>query len=166
MEILELFIEFYQLFTGNKKLIWKTLKAYSGDLKHFFEYENNILQPYICAFISYLNGQLKHKDTSIRRKIITLKNFYNYLLDNEIIEFSHFRKLKFRFKQERKLPKTSTVMEISKILKCFDANISSLFIYTERIRPWYSSFSAQFYLFLYRYFACFLLKTSFSNFRT
>ena len=117
---------------ATKNLSEKTLRAYTSDLKQFFNYENNILQPDICAFITYLNGQLKLKDTSIRRKIITLKNFYNYLLDTEIINSSPFRKLKFRFKQEKKLPKTLTVNEISKILKCFDIDPTALSPYTQR----------------------------------
>ena len=111
---------------ATKNLSEKTLKAYSSDLKQFFNFEKNILQPDICSFIAYLNNDLKLKDTSIRRKIITLKNFYNYLIDNEIIDTSPFKKLKIRFKQERKLPKTLTVHEISKILKCFDIDISTL----------------------------------------
>lgn len=123
MDYLSNFINYLQ---ATKNLSEKTLKAYSSDLKQFFDYENNILQPNICAFISYLSSQLELKDTSIRRKIITLKNFYNYLLDNEFIEHSPFRKLKFRFKQERRLPKTLTIIEISKILKCFNIDPSSL----------------------------------------
>ena len=110
---------------ATKNLSNKTLKAYSIDLIQFFKFEQNILTPDICAFISYLSNQLRLKDTSIRRKIITLKNFYNYLIDNEIIETSPFKKLKFRFKQERKLPRTLTVIEISKILKCFEIETST-----------------------------------------
>ena len=117
---------------ATKNLSEKTLRAYTSDLKQFFNYENNILQPDICAFISYLNRQLKLKDSSIRRKIITLKNFYNYLLDTEIINSSPFRKLKFRFKQEKKLPKTLTVNEISKILKCFDIDPTALSPFTQK----------------------------------
>ena len=117
---------------ATKNLSEKTLRAYTSDLKQFFNYENNILQPDICAFITYLNGQLKLKDTSIRRKIITLKNFYNYLLDTEIINSSPFRKLKFRFKQEKKLPKTLTVNEISKILKSFDIDPTALSPFTQK----------------------------------
>lgn len=123
MNYLSNFINYLQ---ATKNLSEKTLKAYTSDLLQFFKYEGNMLQPNICAFISYLNIELKLKDTSIRRKIITLKSFYNYLIDNEIIDSSPFRKLKFRFKQERKLPKTLTVIEISKILKCFDFDFSSL----------------------------------------
>ncbi len=123
MDYLSNFINYLQ---ATKNLSEKTLKAYTSDLKQFFDYENKIIQPNLCAFISYLNGQLKLKDTSIRRKIITLKIFYNYLIDNEIIENSPFRKLKFRFKQERKLPKTLTINEISNILKCFNIDTSTL----------------------------------------
>lgn len=129
MDYLSNFINYLQ---ATKNLSEKTLKAYKSDLKQFFEYEKTVLRPDICAFISYLSGQLKLKDTSIRRKIITLKNFYNYLFDYEIIDTSPFRKLKFRFKQEKKLPKTLTVNEISKILKCFEIDPSTLSAFSQK----------------------------------
>lgn len=129
MDYLSNFINYLQ---ATKNLSEKTLKAYTSDLKQFFENENNVLKPDICAFISYLSGQLKLKDTSIRRKIITLKNFYNFLFDNEIIDSSPFTKLKFSFKQEKKLPKTLTVNEISKILKCFDLDTSTLSPFSQK----------------------------------
>ena len=129
MNYLSNFIKYLQ---ATKNLSEKTLKAYICDLKQFFNYENNIILPNICAFISYLNEKLKLKDTSIRRKIITLKNFYNYLLDNEIIYSSPFRKLKFKFKKEKKLPKTLSVNEVSRILKCFDIDISSLSTFSQK----------------------------------
>ena len=104
-----------------KNLSDKTLSAYTSDLNQFFSYEQNIFNPDICSFISFLSSKLKLKDTSIRRKIITLKCFYSYLIDTEIIDYSPFTKLKFRFKQEYKLPKTITVKDVSKILDYFDA---------------------------------------------
>ena len=84
------------------------------------------MTPDICAYISHLNKDLNLKDTSIRRKIITLKYFYDYLINYEIIATSPFDKLKFKFKQERKLPKTLPVSDIHKILKCFDIETDSL----------------------------------------
>lgn len=123
MDYLSNFINYLK---ATKNLSQKTLSAYKSDLKQFNSFENNILNPDICAFISYLNSDLKLKDTSIRRKIITLKNFYDFLLDNEIIETSPFKKLKFRFKQEKRLPKTLSVTEISKILNCFDIETPTL----------------------------------------
>ncbi len=123
MDYLSKFINYLQ---ATKNLSVKTLKAYSSDLTQFFKYEQNIIHPDICGFISYLNSEIKLRDTSIRRKIITLKSFYNYLIDSEIIDIYPFEKLKIKFKQERKLPKTLSVTEISKILKCFEIEITTL----------------------------------------
>ena len=117
MDYLSKFINYLKV---TKNLSQKTLAAYSSDLKQFVAYEQDILNPDICAFISYLSSDLNLKDASIRRKIVTLKNFYDYLLDNDIITASPFKKLKFKFKQERKLPKTLPVSDINKILQCFD----------------------------------------------
>lgn len=117
MDYLSKFINYLQT---TKNLSVTTLSAYTGDLHQFFAYERDILNPDICSFVSYLTSYLKLKDTSIRRKIITLKIFYSYLIDTEVIDRSPFTKLKFRFKQERKLPKTLAVKDISKILNCFD----------------------------------------------
>lgn len=129
MNYLSNFINYLQ---AAKNLSEKTLRAYTSDLKQFFEYENNVLQPDICAFISYLNVQLKLKDTSIQRKTITLKNFYNYLLDNEIINFSLFKNFNSGLSKKKKLPKTLTVNEISKILKCFDIDQTSLSSFAQK----------------------------------
>lgn len=117
MQFLTKFVSYLQ---ATKNLSDKTLSAYSGDLRQFFSYEQDVLHPDICSFVSYLSSGLKLKDSSVRRKIITLKGFYAYLLDNEVIERSPFAKLKFRFKQERKLPKTLAVKDVSKILCHFD----------------------------------------------
>ncbi len=123
MDYLSKFINFLQ---ATKNLSPKTLKAYTSDLKQFFSFETNILHPDICAFVSHLNLHLKLKDTSIRRKIITLKNFYDYLLNYDLIPASPFAKLKFKFKQERRLPKTLSVNEITRILNCFNTDVTSL----------------------------------------
>ncbi len=119
MDYMSKFISYLQ---ATKNLSNKTLSAYSSDLNQFYAFEHNILHPDVCNFIAYLSSKLKLKDSSIRRKIITLKCFYSYLYDNEIIDRSPFTKLKFHFKQEHRLPKTLTIKEVSKILSCFDIN--------------------------------------------
>ena len=123
MEYLSNFINFLQT---TKNLSSKTLTAYSYDLRLFFEYEKDILNPDICKYIAFLHADLKLKDTSIRRKIISLKIFYEYLINMDIITISPFHKLKFKFKQERRLPKTLSISEVTKILNCFDLDISTL----------------------------------------
>ena len=122
MNHLSKFINYLQ---ATKNLSDKTLAAYKSDLQQFFSFEQDILQPDICSFISFLSSQLKLKDSSVRRKIITLKCFYAYLLETEIIERSPFAKIKFRFKQEHKLPKTIAVKDVSKILSYLDNVVPS-----------------------------------------
>lgn len=130
MNYLTNFINYLQ---ATKNLSSKTLSAYTSDLNQFFSFEHDLLHPDICAFISHLSTDLKLKDTSIRRKIITLKNFYDYLLTREIITVSPFLRLKFRFKQERKLPKTLSVTEVSKVLSCFNNDSTKLSPFAKKI---------------------------------
>lgn len=129
MEKIGNFIDFLR---ATKNLSPKTLAAYASDLKQFFAYENDVLHPNICAFVSYLSADLCLKDTSIRRKIITLKNYYDYLVDYGEMFFSPFDKLKFKFKQEKKLPKTLEVKDIAKILNCFEVDISKFTSFAKR----------------------------------
>lgn len=118
--------KFINYLQATKNLSDKTLSAYKSDLTQFFTFEQDILHPDICSFVAFLSSKLNLKGTSIRRKIITLKCFYSYLIDNELIGHSPFTKLKFKFKQERKLPKTLAIKDVSKILDyfssvCFDS---------------------------------------------
>ena len=120
---MEYLTNFRNYLQTTKNLSPKTLNAYSIDLNQFFKFEQDILHPDICAFISYLHIDLNLKDSSIRRKIITLKIFYEYLINKDLITISPFAKLKFKFKQEQRLPKTLSITEVSKILDCFDIDI-------------------------------------------
>lgn len=72
MDNLSNFINYLQ---ATKNLSPKTLLAYKSDLKQFFTYEKDIVKPDICGYISYLSTNQQLKDSSIRRKIITLKSF-------------------------------------------------------------------------------------------
>ena len=129
MEYLSKFINYLK---ATKNLSQKTLAAYSSDLTQFISFEHEILRPDICGYISHLSEDFKLKDSSIRRKIITLKIFYEYLINNDLIATSPFNKLKFKFKQEKKLPKTLPVSDIHKILKCFDIDTSSLSVFAQK----------------------------------
>ena len=117
---MQLYADFINNLKITKNLSPKTLAAYSCDLKQFSRFEQNILSADIRAFVAYLAADLQLKDSSGRRKIITLKNFYAFLVDSEILEVTPFEKLKFRFKQERRLPKTLSIGEVTKLLNCFN----------------------------------------------
>lgn len=123
MEYLSNFITYLQV---TKNLSSKTLSAYKSDLLQYFNYEKDILHPDIFAYIGHLSTVIKLKDTSIRRKIITLKIFYDYLLNREEIMETPFTRFKFKFKQEQKLPKTLSINEVTKLLNCFNIDTSNL----------------------------------------
>ena len=102
-----------------KNLQEQTLKAYSSDITNFLNYINKetIEQIDILNYINYLFDEKKLKDKSIKRKIISLKIYFNFLEDNSIIKNNPFTKLKFKFKQEKKLPKTLQKNEVKKLLE-------------------------------------------------
>lgn len=109
---------FIEYLKSTKNLSPKTLEAYSIDLKTFMQVEKNLLEPDIRAYVLHLQS-LGLKDSSVKRKIVTLRIFYDYLYNEKIISSSPFFNLKFKFRQERKLPKTLSISEVRRLLDCF-----------------------------------------------
>ena len=109
---------FIEYLKSTKNLSPKTLEAYSIDLKTFMQVEKNLLEPDIRAYVLHLQS-LGLKDSSVKRKIVTLRIFYDYLYNEKIISHSPFFNLKFKFRQERKLPKTLSINEVRRLLDCF-----------------------------------------------
>ena len=109
-----------------KELDRKTLKAYRIDLRQYFEY--------ICAdepdkekieeYVTHLHKSYKQK--TVKRKIASIKAFYNYLEETEIIAESPFRKIKVKFKETVTLPRIIPREEIEKLLnhmyQCLNEN--------------------------------------------
>ena len=102
-----------------KNLQEQTLKAYSSDITNFLKYINKetIEQIDILNYINYLFDEKKLKDRSIKRKIISLKIYFNFLEDNSIIKTNPFTKLKFKFKQEKKITKNIAKKRSKKIIR-------------------------------------------------
>lgn len=111
---------FLNYLLATKNLSAKTLAAYKSDLDQFFAYERDPLCPDLCAYVSHLKRGLFLKDSSVRRKIVTLKNFYAWLQSCGELDRSPFENLRFRFRSERQLPKTLPVADVAKLLHCFD----------------------------------------------
>ncbi len=104
-----------------KNLSEKTLLAYDSDLNSYFNYlsRNKIKQitrQEIIKYFQYLQNVCNLKDSTISRKIVTLKMYHNYLEDNYGVH-NPFYKLYFRFKKEKRLPKTLSIKEITSLLK-------------------------------------------------
>lgn len=111
---------------ATKNLSTKTISAYRSDLQQFLSIQTDMLHPDVYNYIDYLSQSLKLKDTSIRRKIVTLKCFYSFLEEQKLIGLSPFVKIKFRFRLEKRLPKTLTTYEVSKLLDCLNLDLTGL----------------------------------------
>lgn len=101
-----------------KELDEKTLKAYRIDLQQFWSYveSNNPRKEEIEKYITELHKNFKQK--TVKRKIASIKAFYNYLEEEEIIEVNPFHKIKTKFKETVILPRIIPRKEIEQLLNC------------------------------------------------
>lgn len=89
-----------------KHLSYKTLKAYRIDLSQYSSYcndSNNFFElNQVDSFITFLH--MKYQSRTIKRKIASLKAFFNYMEYKSIITENPFNKLNIRFREEKLLP--------------------------------------------------------------
>ncbi len=114
---------------NTKNLSHRSITAYKYDIQDFISFtENNIYtidSNFLLQYINLLSCKRKLKDTTIRRKIISLKLFTTYLCDNNLIDNNPFHKLKFRYKKEFKLPKTLSIDEVKRLIDTVSSFVSS-----------------------------------------
>ena len=109
-----------------KELDRKTLKAYRIDLRQYFEYicVDEPDKEKIEEYVTHLHKSYKQK--TVKRKIASIKAFYNYLEETEIIAERPFRKIKVKFKETVTLPRIIPREEIEKLLnhmyQCLNEN--------------------------------------------
>ena len=119
MKKLELIAEeFLETAQSTKNLSSKTIIAYRSDLKDFCDFsdENTLNKEIILLYVHELSQERKLKDTTINRKIIVLKMFFEYLYSQNYIESNYFKLHNFKFKKEKRLPKTLAIKETAKLL--------------------------------------------------
>lgn len=102
-----------------KRLDEKSLKAYQIDLKQFSQQHMEIPITYITSdmlekYITTLNKTYKSK--TVKRKVASLKAFFNYLEYKEYIEKNPFHKVKIKFREPIILPKTIPLYTVETLL--------------------------------------------------
>ena len=122
---------FLSTMRSTKNLSDKTITAYQSDLLDFCRFigDSDIMEDTILNYVEYLNNK-KLKDSTINRKLIVLKMFFEYLYQNHYIDQNYYFSHKFKFKKERKLPKTLTVKEVSRLIEYLEEqkeNASTVF---------------------------------------
>ena len=60
----------------------------------------------------------KYKQKTVKRKIASIKAYFNYLEEEEIIEDNPFRKIKVKFKETNILPRIIPREEIEQLINC------------------------------------------------
>ncbi len=112
--------EFLEIIQSTKNLSPKTMLAYTSDLKDFSKFadQKELHKDLILAYVQTLSQNRKLKATTINRKLIVLKMFFEHLCSKQYIEENYCQSLNFKYKKEKKLPKTITVKETTKLLAC------------------------------------------------
>lgn len=102
-----------------KRLDYKTLKAYRIDLSQFCQNIStdnlaDITSPILENYISELHK--KYKPKTVKRKIASIKALFHYFEYREIIERNPFNKILIKFREPTTLPKTIPLNIIEAIL--------------------------------------------------
>ena len=113
--LIEKYLKYCEL---QKGLNLKTIKAYRIDLEQFNTFSKNQKDDSekvaICNFVESLHTNYQPK--SIKRKIATLKAFYEYLACEEFISDNPFNKIHLKIKEPIILPKIIPERVLTKIL--------------------------------------------------
>ena len=123
---LEIYLEYCEY---RKELDKKTLKAYRIDLRQYFEFVcvDEPEKEKIEEYITLLHKNYKQK--TVKRKIASIKAYYSYLEETEIIAENPFHKIKVRFKENIILPRIIPREEIEQLLnymyKCLNESTTS-----------------------------------------
>lgn len=101
-----------------KKLNFKTIKAYKIDLNQFISIVPSKYLPIskdsLLSYITHIHTLYQPK--TIKRKIASVKAFFRYLEYEEFIESNPFNKIDISFRQPIRLPKTIPANIIQKFL--------------------------------------------------
>ncbi|MFF2907289.1 MULTISPECIES: tyrosine-type recombinase/integrase [Bacillales] len=104
-----------------KNLSSKSIKAYTSDLNmlHFWLIENaveGITSESLHLYFHSFNSSGTLKDSTIKRKYISIKAFFIFLVQKEWLDQSPLQNFGKKFKMAKRIPKTLAVEEIERLL--------------------------------------------------
>ena len=118
MNTLKQMIENYLMYCkGQKKLSLKSIKAYAIDLEQFRRYiatDELPVKANISAYIAHLHKT--NMPRTVKRKIASIRAFFNYLEFEELITENPIKKIKTKFQEPQMLPRTISLKIIESIL--------------------------------------------------
>lgn len=118
--------EFLVYLENIKKYSNNTIINYCQDLEKFESYlklkhksYKNIVYKDVLDFINYLSEY--HKSTSINRCLSSIRSFYNYLINKNLISYNPFKLVK-GMKTPKKLPNYFKYNEYEELINSIDTN--------------------------------------------
>ena len=119
VEIIREMENYLHVCEAQRELNDKTVKAYRIDITQFLDYltANHLLidKKGINNYLDYLHE--KYRQRTVKRKIASVKAFFNYLDYEERIESNPFNRVRVRFKEEQLLPRSVSLETIEELLK-------------------------------------------------
>lgn len=109
------------MIAGERNLSLKSLDAYISDIREFLKYTEgkvNNTKSEIEDYISFLKSK-DSKQSSIMRKVSSLKQFYLFLIDERIIDKNPMVNIKLKAKN-KPLPKVLSESEMTLLLGYFE----------------------------------------------
>ena len=109
---IQIYLEYCQF---RKRLDGKTLKAYRIDLAQYqlFIGAQDVSKEMIEKYLATLHQ--KYKPKTVKRKIASIKAFYNFLEDEAVLSENPFRCIKVKFKENMRLPRIIPRAEIERL---------------------------------------------------
>jgi len=118
--------KFLKYCKNQRRLSPDTVKAYGLDLKGFEEFLLSMEPPVMdCSrvtrqvlqeYVDYLNGTFAVK--TVRRRIASLRSFYNYLEGEEQVTENPFERFHLHVREPFRIPQTMSLEEVNQILAC------------------------------------------------
>lgn len=113
MKEISSFLEYLKVI---KKHSEHTIRNYESDILEFYEFNNSKLlhdKEIVANYLKYLYDK-DINNSSISRKLSSLRTFYGYLLKENKIEFNYFKNIK-NPKKDKSLPKFVKEVDIDKM---------------------------------------------------
>ncbi|HVI41680.1 MAG TPA: tyrosine-type recombinase/integrase [Anaerovoracaceae bacterium] len=127
--------KFLKYCQNQRRLSSDTVKAYGLDLKGFAEFLLTLDPPItncpevtkqtLQGYVTYLNENFAVK--TVRRRIASIRSFYNYLESEETITENPFDKFHLNMKEPFRIPKTMSLDEVGRILEAAYGESPTLF---------------------------------------
>lgn len=109
----------------------KTTRAYAYDLGQFGDFMESkpldqINTEDIKRYLVYLDERQNLKDSTIRRKIMTLKAFFGYFLTQKILFKTPLEGIDHKYKMTKSLPKILNANDVQRLLEFIDEDVEKL----------------------------------------